>query len=362
MPDVRRDDVVLRRPQPGDLEALHEIHADPAVWTLSPDHRHATRADSERMLAELLEHWDRHGFGYWAVEAGGEVVGFAGVRWHDLDGEQVLNAYFRFRPRAQGRGYATYVLRRALELACTRLPGTAVVVRTRPGNDAAVRVAEKAGLVDAGVEDDAGGPMRLLRWNPTAPAEAVRSAAPSSRSTADAGPARGTVVDAVVPDAALRAELLALWVEVVNAGGAVGFVGAVTAADVAPMLDRELGTVTAGAAELVVLRVDGELAGFCLLRRNTFPIMAHWAWVGRVMVDPRRRGEGLGLALMEGVHRVARAEGLEALRLTVRGGLGLEGFYLRAGYVEVGRVPRGLRVGTPDQSDDRDDVMMWREL
>lgn len=164
------------------------------------------------------------------------------------------------------------------------------------------------------------------------------------------------------PSDALREELLALWVDVVNAGGAVGFIPPVEAAEVAPVLDAELEAVRQGVARLVALRVGGRLAGFCVLRLNAIPIMAHWAFVGRVMVDPTRRGDGLGLALMDGLHREARGAGLEALRLSTRGGMGLERFYARAGYVEVGRVPRALRVGTPDAPDDRDDVLLWREL
>lgn len=173
------------------------------------------------------------------------------------------------------------------------------------------------------------------------------------------GPPRVAAED---PSDALRAELLPLWVDVVNAGGAVGFLAPVTTDEVGPVLDAELYSVREGTARILVLRVRGQVAGFCVLRLNTIAIMAHWAHVGRVMVDPGRRGAGLGLALMGGLHREARAAGLEALRLSTRGGLGLEGFYARAGYVEVGRVPRALRVGTPEVPDDRDDVLLWREL
>ncbi len=45
--------------------------------------------------------------------------------------------------------------------------------------------------------------------------------------------------------------------------------------------------------------------------------------------------------------------------LTVRGGLGIEGFYERLGYTVVGRHPRAIRVAA---GDVRDEIIMVREL
>ncbi len=54
--------------------------------------------------------------------------------------------------------------------------------------------------------------------------------------------------------------------------------------------------------------------------------------------------------------RIARDEmGLEQLRLAVRGGAGLETFYGRLGWREVGRWPAALRLSP---TDDRDEVLM----
>jgi hypothetical protein len=56
---------------------------------------------------------------------------------------------------------------------------------------------------------------------------------------------------------------------------------------------------------------------------------------------------------------LARKMGLDALQVTVRSGSGTEKFYARLGYSEVGRVPAALRVAP---GDDRDEIIMWREL
>lgn len=63
---------------------------------------------------------------------------------------------------------------------------------------------------------------------------------------------------------------------------------------------------------------------------------------------------------MDAVADAARAlDGIEAVRLTCRGGLGLEHFYAACGYKEVGRVPDAIRVGP---GDDRDDITMLLPL
>lgn len=52
-------------------------------------------------------------------------------------------------------------------------------------------------------------------------------------------------------------------------------------------------------------------------------------------------------------------EGIESLRLSCRGGLGLEDFYTSCGYREAGRVPRAIKVA---DDDFRDDVTLWLPL
>jgi GNAT superfamily N-acetyltransferase len=79
-----------------------------------------------------------------------------------------------------------------------------------------------------------------------------------------------------------------------------------------------------------------------------------------VMVHPGRQGEGNGRALMDALADAARGlDGVEGVKLTCRGGLGLERFYASCGYKEVGRVPGAIRVAP---GDDRDDVTMWLPL
>jgi GNAT superfamily N-acetyltransferase len=157
----------------------------------------------------------------------------------------------------------------------------------------------------------------------------------------------------------LRERIVALWVEVTNAGGAVGFVAPVAADDVRPLAEASLAAVENGPDRLLIQTDDGELTGLLFMVDNRFAFKDHWRVLKRVMVTPRGQGRGLGTALMREAERIGRAMGLAALHVTVRAGTNTEKFYERLGYTEVGRLPGALRIG-PD--DERDEIFMWMPL
>ncbi|WP_369248383.1 N-acetyltransferase family protein [Streptomyces sp. R41] len=155
-------------------------------------------------------------------------------------------------------------------------------------------------------------------------------------------------------------ELTRLWADVSNAGGAVGFPDRVTYDEVRPDTDRYARTIAEGRHRLLAgFDRAGRLRATAFLGFNTHRLQHHWAWLTTVMVDPALQGGGHGRALLAAAEEHARALGLEALKLTCRGGMGLEHFYASCGYKEVGRVPGGLRVTADDY---RDDIMMWLAL
>ncbi|MCX5304425.1 GNAT family N-acetyltransferase [Streptomyces sp. NBC_00160] len=162
-------------------------------------------------------------------------------------------------------------------------------------------------------------------------------------------------------DPSLRDGILALWADVSNAGGAVGFVPPVGLDDIRPALDEHLAGVARGGCRLLVAHDEGgEVAATAFLTHNTHRLQLHWVWAYTVMVHPRLQGKGYGRELMAATEAAARSIGnIDAIRLTCRGGHGLERFYASCGYKEVGRVPGGIRVAP---GDDRDDVTMLLPL
>lgn len=157
----------------------------------------------------------------------------------------------------------------------------------------------------------------------------------------------------------LRASIVTLWVDVTNAGGAVGFVAPVRRDDVEPVAEAAFAGVRAGIDHLLLGLDDGKPVALLFVVSNRFALKEHWRVLKRVMVTPGRQGHGYGASLMREAERVARQMGLAGIQVTVRGGAGTEKFYERLGYREVGRLPGALRVGP---GDDRDEIHMWLPL
>lgn len=173
------DGVLLRRLATDDAPGVLAVHGDPRVYVHDPHETHPDLAHTRTFIAPMVEHWAAYGFGYWVVlvprsfwpdgvlgaeaaDDGRVVAGLGGVQHHRVDGRPVLNVYFRLAPETQGRGLAGAVLRQVAILAPEVAPGCDVVVRTRPANAAARRVALRAGYVDEGLEPGTTD-MQLLR-------------------------------------------------------------------------------------------------------------------------------------------------------------------------------------------------------
>lgn len=145
-------------------------------------------------------------------------------------------------------------------------------------------------------------------------------------------------------DPPLVAALVDMWTAVTNAGGAVGLVAPVTPADVRPIAEAGFARVAAGADDLVVAFEEGAPVGFGFLAPGA-GLTAHLGVVRRLQRDPRRRGAGVGAAVLAGIEAAGRDRGLALLTLTVRGGTGREAFYVAHGYRVDGRLPARLRLG-----------------
>lgn len=130
--------------------------------------------------------------------------------------------------------------------------------------------------------------------------------------------------------------------------------------DVRPAVEDLAVTVADGECVLAVAQDAVGVCGWVVLQRNPSAITPHWAWVRRLQVHPRRQRQGIASELLRRLEQVARDEWhLEFVHLVLRGGLGLENFYARLGWREVGRIPGALRIG---DGDDRDEVHMVKAL
>lgn len=292
--------------------------------------------DAERP-AEIVrgwrEHWEDHGYGTWiAWDASGRRVGFVGLRAHD----DFIRVTIRTLEGRDEEDLAAPAMRLVVAHALEWLPDLPLRLRVAPEDLATRSVAESAGMVHAPDLDHTVGEddwqVLELPW--------VR--------VTDRIPARA------------REAMLRMWLEVNEAGGAVGFVPGASEGEVASVLDGYIARLGDGGVRCVALNSPlGDLLGFGFVVRPAGATVAHTANLERIMTDPARRGTNHGALLMAGMHRAARERGVELVTLDYRGGTGLGEFYTRFGYTEVGRVPGGVRVAP---GDDRDGVIMARSL
>ena len=136
--------LLLRPPEPDDIDFLTALFSRPELVAHRPDPRPDSPEQSAARLARDIAHWQAHGFGRWAVLADGKLAGFGGLTVSQEFGG--LNLSYHFDPQSWGHGYATELVAAALTMAFEELGAERVVGLVRTANPASRRVLEKCGF------------------------------------------------------------------------------------------------------------------------------------------------------------------------------------------------------------------------
>ena len=138
--------IVLRPWRDADLEPFVAMGTDPEVMRhfpalLTPD-------DSAAMVGRIRDHFDREGFGLWAVEVPGiaPFVGFTGLmrpRWRP----ESVEVGWRLARAHWGSGYATEAARASLAFGFETLALAEIVSFVLPENLPSQRVMARLGMV-----------------------------------------------------------------------------------------------------------------------------------------------------------------------------------------------------------------------
>ena len=105
---------------------------------------------------------------------------------------------------------------------------------------------------------------------------------------------------------------------------------------------------------VVVATMDGDLVGAYYLKPNFPGRAAHIANAGYI-VDESVRGRGVGRSLVEHSIRRAPEAGFDAIMFNlVFESNPARGLYERLGWLEIGRIPRGV--------DDEPAIIYWRDV
>ena len=152
---IETERLLLRPWRAADLEPFAELNADPRVMEQFP--RVASRAESQALMGRIRGHFDRHGYGFWAVELkrGDPFIGFVGLGTVPFDAHftPAVEIGWRLARASWGRGYATEAARAALRLAFLELELDEVVSFTVTANRRSRAVMERIGMHRADADD-----------------------------------------------------------------------------------------------------------------------------------------------------------------------------------------------------------------
>jgi integrase len=97
-PAVETERLLLRQFIPDDYENLSALLSDPEVTRYLSPGRPATKEEMDHIFPSVRRHWDRHGFGRWAVarKDTGEFIGYAGLRLTECCTLRVKDIYFAY--------------------------------------------------------------------------------------------------------------------------------------------------------------------------------------------------------------------------------------------------------------------------
>lgn len=149
------------------LESKHEdplfhIHADERVATTLGG---AKSSDQNRAwLDEKLQHWDDRGYGLFAFYDGAETfIGRGGLLYIEIEGRSDVELNYSIASNYWGRGYATEVALRLLEVGFEHLSVERVIAFTLASNVASQRVMQKVGMTYSHDFDHHGQPHVLYQ-------------------------------------------------------------------------------------------------------------------------------------------------------------------------------------------------------
>jgi RimJ/RimL family protein N-acetyltransferase len=161
--------LMLRPPGPGDGPGYRALLTDPVIgqWLRPLPMRPFEPADGDLWLSEDEAHWERFGFGPWAVyeREGGDYLGRVGLRWTEIGDRAGVELVWAIDPARHGEGFAAEAASAALARA-GELELDEVYAMILPINAASLRVAEKLGLQRAGEVEHAGFDHVLFRAAP----------------------------------------------------------------------------------------------------------------------------------------------------------------------------------------------------
>jgi ribosomal-protein-alanine N-acetyltransferase len=145
-PTIQTERLRLRAFTPGDVPALFDILQQPEIMRYFPNPLTPDRKRVERIVDNVILHWEAHGYGWWALEPLElkELIGWCGLTYLPETGETEV-AYL-LSQAYWGRGLMPEAARASLEFGFERIGLKRIIALTHPENQRSQRVALKIGM------------------------------------------------------------------------------------------------------------------------------------------------------------------------------------------------------------------------
>lgn len=140
--------LTLRHFEPGDLEPLSALYADPDTRRFFPDGVRTLEETRDELEWFRNGHPDDSRLGLWATihKPTGRFIGRCGLLPWSIDGVDEVEVAYLIDKRLWGRGLATEAAGAVARYAHVRLKLPRLIGLILPGNVASRRVAEKIGM------------------------------------------------------------------------------------------------------------------------------------------------------------------------------------------------------------------------
>jgi RimJ/RimL family protein N-acetyltransferase len=175
---IRTGRLLMRRWREADRDPYAAMNADPEVMRYFPGL--IARADSDAHIDRIEDHFERHGFGLWALEVPGtaEFIGFTGLAPmpDGVPGAGGLEVGWRLARGAWHHGYATEAARAAVDAAFGGLGLTGIWSITAVLNEPSQAVMRRLGMSVHGYFDH----PRVPEGHPVRPHVAYYLARPAA--------------------------------------------------------------------------------------------------------------------------------------------------------------------------------------
>jgi ribosomal-protein-alanine N-acetyltransferase len=146
IPSIATKRLTLRPFNEADVEPLYLILNDGDVLRYFPNPSAPPRDRVERLVSNILAHWQEHGFGWWALEQPAEpgLMGWCGLTFLPETVETEV-AYCLGKPH-WGKGFATEAASASLRFGFQTIALPRIIGLVHPENRASAHVLEKLGM------------------------------------------------------------------------------------------------------------------------------------------------------------------------------------------------------------------------